>query len=70
MNESRRVAGRYLCLNTRVLGLSHTENIDMLKPMNDPYSNIGVEVVCLMEILTTICPLNRQCQRGAIRQFV
>ncbi len=29
----------------------------MLKPMDDSYSNVGVVIVCLVEILLTLPPL-------------
>lgn len=31
----------------------------ILKAMDDPHSNVSVEIVCLVEILATICSLNR-----------
>ena len=30
----------------------------LLKPVDDSYSDVGVVIVCLMEILLTIRPLN------------
>ena len=38
--------------------------------MNESYPHIGDVIVCQVEILETISLLKRQCQSGAISQFV
>ena len=38
--------------------------------MDEPYSDVRVVVVCLVEILVTIRPLNGERQCGLIGQFV